>query len=700
MRYIHLMGLLVSDIRACTLCVVFLLLALNNGYGQSTSNHIDSLMQLVEQSDAPHQVFYIAQIVRGKTYDLSLDSLVDVAIEAANSTKNDSIMGQAWRTKASLFHHNWKVDQAIPHWKKAYSYFKRSKSYNRQIATLSRISWSYMQKNNYIKADSFLKDGIALNESVSLSNRAKYTLHQALATTYVQPHQLMKAVEHHLNSIKYADTSAYGRMAAFHNNLGNLYKRMRRYEDAKSEYENSLYYGYKDRKRLGMNSYAFDGLSTTHALLGNNDSSSMFLDSAILYTKTLNNPLKLGILYNQKASALLETEDYKQAKSFAHLASETYEEKAHTSARIYNNLVLGYAHIGLEEYDKAVNICKKTLDIFDYSVDIKLYRNACFCLTSAYEGIGEYEKALEYSNKRYIAQDSAQNYINERAIAQLEAKYEIEKQKTIQAADAEKIQVEHQLEIQRQKSNRKYLLGGLAGVCLISFFLFRSNRRRKQINSLLKDKQEITESSLEEKDTLLREIHHRVKNNLQVISSLLFIQAQNFENEEVKQAIDQSRNRVRSMALIHQNLYQKENLSGVPVRTYFVKLIQELFETYQIGDSQIRLETIIDDIDLDVETMVPIGLVCNELISNALKHGFPNGRSGKLSVTIQEEENTLLIQIADDGVGGSMEKIKSSDSMGQRLVELFCKKLDADLDYLFEGGTQVTMKINQYKKTK
>ena len=130
--------------------------------------------------------------------------------------------------------------------------------------------------------------------------------------------------------------------------------------------------------------------------------------------------------------------------------------------------------------------------------------------------------------------------------------------------------------------------------------------------------------ALKEKDFLLREIHHRVKNNLQVISSLLSLQARQIGDKNIQKAINEGRSRVRSMALIHQNLYQNENLTGVSVERYLSNLLSELFDTYKVDSDKITLHFNIQDIDLDVDTMVPFGLILNELISNCLKHAFPN----------------------------------------------------------------------------
>lgn len=248
-------------------------------------------------------------------------------------------------------------------------------------------------------------------------------------------------------------------------------------------------------------------------------------------------------------------------------------------------------------------------------------------------------------------------------------------------------------EIQLNQKTKLLTIGGIALgiISLLTFFIFGLYRKVKQKNAIIA-------SSLNEKDILLREIHHRVKNNLQVISSLLSLQSRQIEDKEIKQAINEGRSRVRSMALIHQNLYQKENLTGVSVEEYINKLTEELFDTYNITENQIVLTKSIQDIELDVETMVPLGLIINELVSNSLKHAFPNNRNGLLHVSLSEKNNKILLTIQDNGIGTTLDEMNASNSFGNRLIKAFSNKLDADISIQNENGTTVSIIVKRYKK--
>ena len=204
--------------------------------------------------------------------------------------------------------------------------------------------------------------------------------------------------------------------------------------------------------------------------------------------------------------------------------------------------------------------------------------------------------------------------------------------------------------------------------------------------------------SANEKDILLREIHHRVKNNLQVISALLTLQASHLTDLKAKEALKLGQDRVQSMAIIHRNLYQHDNLKGVSTKEYFEHLIQNLFESYLIDDEKIELLLDIQDLTLDVDTMIPLGLLVNELISNALKHAFTNRDHGQLEVSLHELNDQLYLSIKDNGIGVADPFTIQEKSFGYSLVQSFSRRLDADLNIQSKNGLEVEVLIKNYQR--
>jgi len=213
-----------------------------------------------------------------------------------------------------------------------------------------------------------------------------------------------------------------------------------------------------------------------------------------------------------------------------------------------------------------------------------------------------------------------------------------------------------------------------------------------------KNKNSIIKKQSEDLQTLMKEIHHRVKNNLQIISSLLDLQSMIVKDNQASQAIKEGRNRVQSMALIHQNLYGEKSVKGIAVDEYINNLTQSLFDSYNIRPGQIELKKDIDKIDMDVDTVIPIGLMLNELISNSLKHAFVNEQGGRIEITLKQNNEILLLQVRDNGKGFPDKADPAhSTSFGMRMIKIFAQKLKADLDIYNDQGACIMMRIRKYK---
>jgi PAS domain S-box-containing protein len=212
---------------------------------------------------------------------------------------------------------------------------------------------------------------------------------------------------------------------------------------------------------------------------------------------------------------------------------------------------------------------------------------------------------------------------------------------------------------------------------------------------------EYIKKSLEEKEALLREIHHRVNNNLQVISSLLSLQSDNVRDPRDHELFVESQNRVRSMAMIHEKLYQSDKFNSINFRDYLKTLINRLIYEYSQDLGHIDLELDIENVELNIETSVPCGLIINELVSNSLKHAFPQGRNGKIIVKFHKIKDKYVLMVGDNGIG-PLEKsvLESSKKLGFNLVKSLIKQLDASLEILESEGTlyQITFAELTYQK--
>lgn len=198
---------------------------------------------------------------------------------------------------------------------------------------------------------------------------------------------------------------------------------------------------------------------------------------------------------------------------------------------------------------------------------------------------------------------------------------------------------------------------------------------------LIENQKQIIENSLIEKDSLLKEIHHRVKNNLQVVSSLLSIQTKNTRSKSAINALEEGKSRVKAMALIHQKLYQNEDLSVIKMQEYIESLSASIQSVYKKRGFKITMHIEAQSAELDVDRAIPIGLILNELISNSFKYGFEGEKTGNIYIQLKEENGHFLFDYKDDGIGlPEGFDVESSGSMGLNLIRRLANQLRSILN--------------------
>lgn len=244
-----------------------------------------------------------------------------------------------------------------------------------------------------------------------------------------------------------------------------------------------------------------------------------------------------------------------------------------------------------------------------------------------------------------------------------------------------------------ERNSRNVLLLGLSAMTLLGGIIFYQFKKQQKKNGII-NKQSA------ELEVLNKEIHHRVKNNLQVISSMLDLQSQSLNDERATAIIKEGIQRVQSMAFIHQNLYQGNAVNSVNMNEYIKMLSNHLFQTYNIRTDKIQLHTQIEDLSLHTDTAIPLGMILNELISNALKYAFKGRESGAIWVTMKKNDNELLLQVKDDGVGLHKDfNPDKTSSFGFEIIKAFLQKMKARMNVDGGNGTDVQIIISKFKTT-
>jgi len=221
-------------------------------------------------------------------------------------------------------------------------------------------------------------------------------------------------------------------------------------------------------------------------------------------------------------------------------------------------------------------------------------------------------------------------------------------------------------------------------------------RFNEELEQQVGQRTEQINASLQEKVLLLREIHHRVNNNLQILMSLLNLQSRSVPDENVRVALNETRNRIRAMALVHEKLYQTTDLSKIDLSDYTRFLVSQLFTFYGVNSRKVTVNIDIGKIMLDIDTAIPLGLILNELVSNSLKHAFPKEREGDISISVGKQNHALSILFKDNGVGiPEVPDWRNAKPLGLRLVISLVEQLSGTIELDRSAGTKFTIVVQE-----
>ena len=302
---------------------------------------------------------------------------------------------------------------------------------------------------------------------------------------------------------------------------------------------------------------------------------------------------------------------------------------------------------------------------------------------------GNYKEAISDLIKANEAKDSIFDETKSRQIAQLEIEFESEKKENQISLLNQKAILES-TKLKQLDFVKNVTIGGVILLLIIAGLLYRQSRFRKKSNIIVTQKNELLEKLLKEKEWLLKEVHHRVKNNLHTVICLLESQAKFLENDALK-AIETSQHRIYAMSLIHQKLYQSENIGDINIGNYLKELTRYLSESFG-SPSNIRLQLLVEEVKLYLPQAIPLGLIINEAITNTFKYAFPNKRVGKITLELKQTGETIRVIIADNGIGMRLvDNGSPSMSLGLDLMRGLTEELQGDILFENNEGTKITV---------
>lgn len=307
----------------------------------------------------------------------------------------------------------------------------------------------------------------------------------------------------------------------------------------------------------------------------------------------------------------------------------------------------------------------------------ELKAQAAELLSNIYRQLGDYRQAYENHQVFKSMNDSLFNMERDKKITELRLNYEFKQKQDAMQARQQKKDAETQEKAKKQRTTMYFILMALLLVVVFSFYVVNDLKKTRQQRRIIEDQKGQIQESLTEKETLLREIHHRVKNNLQIISSLLNIQSDSIQDQSILSSLQEGQSRVQAMSLIHQNLYQSEKVNNVAIDNYLRELVAYLGSMFHSEGRSVAVDIRSGGIEFDIDTAIPLGLIVNELVSNAYKYAFGDQREGSIVITIvRHGETEFELTVTNDGARlPDGFDVKQHKSMGLKLVSILSRQL-------------------------
>ncbi|MFT6810215.1 MAG: two-component sensor histidine kinase [Saprospiraceae bacterium] len=587
---------------------------------------------------------------------------------------------------SQLSHHNSRIDL-----EKSFEYLKIADSLSNNLvlepeyqgAIYSSYTTAHSNKGNHTDAIIYGKKALAAYLVSNDSSQIANSFYQ-LSSPYMNMGQWVEAQEYLLESTKIFDMLGdQASLANSLNSLGAVMKELQNYKNAEEYYLRSLDIYRKLDRKDGM-ANVLNNLGNLEGLRNQYDKALVYYKEQEVYDKEANFQWGLGYVYESMSNLYVLKKEYNTALQYVEQSLEIRKALGHDQEIMISTLKYASVLEHLDRYSEALNQYKLGIGLASALESDFWIAEGNKGIAAVFASIDEYDMAYEAIKSYALINDSLLGQKTIDAVANLEIKYQTEqKEQEISLLETEKSLATKTLSGQKKVTAITLGAGGI--LALLSIFLFKLLQQNKKQKIQL-------QQSVKDKDYLLREIHHRVKNNLQVISSLLYLQSEKLTDPVAQDAINVGRGRVKSMALIHQNLYAIDQSSQISLKKYLEDLAVELFDSYNLHGESIDLVLSIEDVMVDVEILVPLGLIINELISNALKYAYVGKEEGILKISAATDGRQLNVQVKDNGIGMDL-KNKREGSFGTELVESFVDQLNADMNIISEEGIEVNIEL-------
>jgi two-component system, sensor histidine kinase PdtaS len=550
----------------------------------------------------------------------------------------------------------------------------------------------YYEKGENTRAFDGLNKSLKIAESINDQN-GKASVYGGLAIVHNVLGDLTKALEYNYKSLKIHE--ALGNkagIAARLSNIGNVYSMQGKHEKSLEFYQRALKVAEetKDPNSIG---HQHGNIGSAYHFLKHYDKALEHYLKAMELCLETDNKTGYAQQLNNIAGVYASMEKYPMALDYYKRLEGLLEEIDDISTTLTCLGNMGVVYFYMNDLKKAEDYLVKAIKMCEESGDVESIAEFEPTLSDIYAKKGNYKLALEHYKKHVGAKDTLFNTQNAENNVRMEMNYEFEKKQAVEKAVHQEEVFRLETENKVQKQQRVFLFAFLGLALLLLFFA-----RRAYINK--KKNAEFMAAESQRKEVLLQEVHHRINNNLQVISSLLTLQANNLQDERLNEYLQQSQNRIQSLSVMHELLYQTDSFLEINMKEYLGKVLDFHKDVLVSKASDIKVNLDVNTIDLPTKVAVPIALIVNELVTNSLKYAFDKVNSGSINVSLQQnvsKKEEWILKVSDTGKGLPPETEMRRNSLGLRLVNLMTKQLNAILTKQNAPGASFTFQFSAQK---
>ncbi|MDF2187983.1 histidine kinase dimerization/phosphoacceptor domain -containing protein [Paraflavitalea sp. CAU 1676] len=599
---------------------------------------------------------------------------------------------------------NWEkpsdLDVKIDHVRKAAELFRKTGRLEMQARTLEHLGDCLLIRGVDEEALTVLHRAVDLYKAAGVDDL--HGVYDLLGGFYASSGDYPEGLRYGLLAVKsmevQKDTS--GHWLAIYNTVGLIYNRLRDWQASKDYFEKAAAVAerFKDSSALRI---LWNNIGNCYHSMGKEaDALRMLRKVGQIFTPKDDDPFSIGY-FHSLFGVYLELKMMDSIRVYYHKSSRIHDRLPYDNPRntYYYYVAIRY-HLANKQFDRMLMAADSMRAFAQKSKLAKEIERSYYFLFQADSALGNFPAAIKHYQQHIAFKDSIQSEASQKQVNRLKIEFETDKKdsdiKSLQLQQEEK-----DSQLQAASLRFKVIIAGIVMLLILLVLVYsryqlkiKSNRQLLEQKELIDSKNERLEvmnkeqeKLLEEKEWLMKEIHHRVKNNLQVVISLLNTQSVYLDNERAKEAIMQSQHRMHAMSLIHQRLYQSDSLAVIDMRTYIHELIGYLRDSLDMA-GKVRFLYEVDDIRLDTVQAVPIGLILNEAITNSIKYAFPDNARGSLMVFLSRQpEGLLLLKVEDDGVGlpEGFDVLKAQ-SMGMNLINILARQLGGQLTYMNRSG--------------